>query len=269
MLRGRTRDWFNLWILVIGLSTSAELALSESNFEAALLQAEEALAISQELVKERRGFKRDIAWSLYLTAQVEIRRGNYTAARKAFDEILSITGASNDWNLPIYLTCLAEVVAMQGESIRAARLLGMAETLQATVGIPFAPAYQADRDRIVALIRSLLHEQAFTIARDEGRDMTLEQVLAEPGQAELLLPITGEQSLPPLAKSSPVFPAGLTTREVEVLRLVAQGLTDTLIAEQLIISPRTVNTHLTSIYNKLGVSSRAAATRFAMEHHLL
>ena len=60
----------------------------------------------------------------------------------------------------------------------------------------------------------------------------------------------------------------LTAREVEVLHYVTQGLTDTQIAEKLVISPRTVSTHLTSIYNKLGVSSRSAATRFAMEYHL-
>ncbi len=71
------------------------------------------------------------------------------------------------------------------------------------------------------------------------------------------------------AKPSPRYPAGLTTREVEVLRLVAHGLTDVQVAEQLVISPRTVNTHLTSIYNKLGVDSRTAATRFAVEHRLV
>jgi DNA-binding CsgD family transcriptional regulator len=56
---------------------------------------------------------------------------------------------------------------------------------------------------------------------------------------------------------------------MEVLRLVADGLTDAQVAEQFIISPRTVNWHLSSIYSKLQVSSRAAATRYAMEHHLL
>jgi DNA-binding NarL/FixJ family response regulator len=61
---------------------------------------------------------------------------------------------------------------------------------------------------------------------------------------------------------------GLTTREMEVLRLVAQGLTDAQVAEQLVISPRTVNAHLTSIYSKLGVPSRTAATRYAIEHQL-
>lgn len=50
---------------------------------------------------------------------------------------------------------------------------------------------------------------------------------------------------------------------------MAQGLTDARVAEQLVISPRTVNTHLTSIYHKLGVDSRAAATRYAMEHQLI
>ena len=64
------------------------------------------------------------------------------------------------------------------------------------------------------------------------------------------------------------YPAGLTAREAEVLRLVAQGLTDAQVAERLYLSPRTVGQHLRSIYNKLGVSTRLAATRFALEHHL-
>ena len=70
------------------------------------------------------------------------------------------------------------------------------------------------------------------------------------------------------AKSPPIYPDGLTTREAEVLGLVAQGLTNEQVAEQLIISSRTVNTHLTSIYGKIGVSSRSAATRYAIEHRL-
>ena len=61
----------------------------------------------------------------------------------------------------------------------------------------------------------------------------------------------------------------LTVREVEVLRLVARGLTNEQVAEQIIISSRTVNSHLTSIYSKIGVSSRSAATRYAIEHKLV
>ena len=71
------------------------------------------------------------------------------------------------------------------------------------------------------------------------------------------------------AKTSTRYPADLTVREVEVLCLVAQGMTDAQVAEQLVISPRTVNWHLTVIYSKLGVSSRSAATRYAFEHTLV
>jgi DNA-binding CsgD family transcriptional regulator len=66
----------------------------------------------------------------------------------------------------------------------------------------------------------------------------------------------------------PSYPAGLSAREVEVLRLVAQGMTDRQVADALFLSPRTINQHLRSIYNKLGVSSRTAASTFAVQHGL-
>jgi DNA-binding NarL/FixJ family response regulator len=53
-----------------------------------------------------------------------------------------------------------------------------------------------------------------------------------------------------------------------MLRLVVQGPPDSQVVEQLVISARTVSTHLTSIYGKIGASFRSAATRYAMEHHL-
>ena len=61
---------------------------------------------------------------------------------------------------------------------------------------------------------------------------------------------------------------GLTAREVEVLSLVAAGLMNRQIAERLGVSTRTVDAHLRSIYAKLGLKSRSAATRFAVEHNL-
>jgi DNA-binding NarL/FixJ family response regulator len=62
---------------------------------------------------------------------------------------------------------------------------------------------------------------------------------------------------------------GLTAREVEVLRLLATGLTDAQIAEQLVLSLYTIHAHLRTIYSKLGVTSRSAATRYAFEHRLV
>ena len=70
-------------------------------------------------------------------------------------------------------------------------------------------------------------------------------------------------------KTLSAAPAGLTRREVEVLRLVAEGLSDAQVAEQLVLTRRTVNWYLTSIYSKIGVSSRSAATRYAIEQHLV
>ena len=64
-------------------------------------------------------------------------------------------------------------------------------------------------------------------------------------------------------------PAGLTSREVEVLCLVAAGRTRKEVAATLVVAEGTVRSHLEHIYNKIGVSNRAGATLFAMEHHLL
>jgi DNA-binding NarL/FixJ family response regulator len=65
------------------------------------------------------------------------------------------------------------------------------------------------------------------------------------------------------------WPAGLTAREVEVLGLLARGRTNKAIAARLHVSPRTVGHHIQHIYRKLGVSTRAGATLFAMQHDLI
>ncbi len=94
--------------------------------------------------------------------------------------------------------------------------------------------------------------------------MTLEQTLA---YALLEEPTTPRQE----AQGSPEQPpaGSLSVRELEVLGLVAEGLTDALVAERLHLSPRTVGRHLESVYRKLGVSSRTAAIRRAGELGLL
>ena len=75
-----------------------------------------------------------------------------------------------------------------------------------------------------------------------------------------------------LAQSSTGTPAGLerlTPRQIEVLRLVARGMTNAEIADALFLSRRTVHAHLRSIFHKLDVGHRSAATRFAIQHGLL
>jgi DNA-binding NarL/FixJ family response regulator len=64
-------------------------------------------------------------------------------------------------------------------------------------------------------------------------------------------------------------PAGLTAREVEVLKLLARGLSNKEIAERLVIAPKTAGNHVQNIYSKIDVSNRAGASLFAMQHGLL
>jgi HD-GYP domain-containing protein (c-di-GMP phosphodiesterase class II)/DNA-binding CsgD family transcriptional regulator len=80
-----------------------------------------------------------------------------------------------------------------------------------------------------------------------------------------VLAAAGRRPAPP----PPAWPADLTDREVEVLRLIARGRSNREVARQLFIAPKTVGRHVENLYRKIGVSSRAAAAVFAMEHRLL
>ena len=64
-------------------------------------------------------------------------------------------------------------------------------------------------------------------------------------------------------------PTPLTPREIEVVRLVAEGKTNRTIAGELYVSEKTVDRHLSNVFTKLGISSRAAATAYAYEHALI
>ncbi len=99
--------------------------------------------------------------------------------------------------------------------------------------------------------------------------MTPEQALAAQGSATIPPPTLAEALSAASTKTAPTYPAGLTAREMEVLRLLATGLTDAQIAEQLVLSLHTIHAHLRTIYSKLGVTSRSAATRYAFEHQLM
>jgi len=117
-----------------------------------------------------------------------------------------------------------------------------------------------DYEGYVAAARSRLGQEAFEAAWAEGRTMTPEEAI----DYALLTPETPAQAGAPQD-----FPSCLSAREVEVLKLVAKGMTNAQIARELYISPRTVNAHLGSVYHKIGSSTRAEAARFASEHGLL
>ncbi len=122
-------------------------------------------------------------------------------------------------------------------------------------------------ERATAASLAILDDAAILAASAEGRAMTPTQVLAE---VEAGVPLPPERH--PLGSGDPRGPAaslGLTPRELDVLRLVAEGLSDRAIAEALFVGPATVRAHLTNAYGKLGVGSRTAAVAAARRLGLL
>ena len=167
---------------------------------------------------------------------------------------------------------MACISAAQGGAFRAGRLFGAAEALREEVGaVPYQlnPEEESWREPYVAAARAQLGEHSWEEALAQGRAMSLEEAIEYALSAEehsATTPSSPTSHSPP--SSVPEHPAGLTSREIEVLGLVAAGMTSARIAKELFLSPRTVEAHITSIYHKLGVSSRAAATRLALEQGL-
>ncbi len=246
------------------LGLLAEIALSQGDVSAARQFAEEALLLFREMDNNWRR-----AGPLSVLARAEARLGNYDRARHFYEDGLAIIREVGDNGLiAFFLDGLAGIVAAQGELVWAARLWGAAEFLHESKGIPLSPVACIEYEPAVAAARTYLGEQRFDAAWVEGRAMTPDQALAAREPVTPLTPISAERASTSPAKPVATYPDGLTAREVEVLRLLAQGLTDAQIATHLVIAPRTVNTHLTSIYGKIQVSSRSAATRYAIEHQL-
>jgi DNA-binding CsgD family transcriptional regulator/tetratricopeptide (TPR) repeat protein len=246
------------------LSFLGQLFDYQGNIGMARLRLEESLALWNES-----GDKEGMGDAIARLARVEAHEGNRAAARALYEQSLAFTRESYHSEIASCLEGLAGVVAAQGELAWAGQLWGVAESLREAKGVPMLPVYRAEYEQGVSSARETLGEQTFAAAWGQGRTMTPQEALATQGRVVLPQPIPIEPLSTFPAKSGATYPDGLTAREVDVLRLVAQGLTDAHIAEQLIISPRTVNTHLTSIYSKIQVSSRSGATRYAMKHHLV
>jgi predicted ATPase/DNA-binding CsgD family transcriptional regulator len=243
---------------------AGQVALHQGDAFQARSLLEESVAHYKEV-----GDRWHTARSLSALARVEAVQGNYAEARTLYEENLVLCREMGNKNIAPALEGLASVAMGQDQPAWAARLWGAAEALRETIGTPIWPVERAAYERSVAAARTLLGERKFGAAWVEGRTMPLEQASVAQGPSTMptLIP-AGQPSVPP-AKSSVTTPAELTRREIEVLRLLTMGLTNIQIAEQLVISLATVNTHVGSIYTKLGVTSRSAATRYAVEHHLV
>jgi non-specific serine/threonine protein kinase len=218
--------------------------------------AERGLALAREM-RDRAG----TSAALYILATVAHASEDHERARGLFEEGLKLTADVGDQaNVAYCLEGLAAVAASESKVEWAARLWGATEALLEEVeatAYPHAPDPSVHEARVGAA-RSRMDAAAWEAAWSEGRAMTSEQAIE--------YALGSEEAAP----ASPRDTASLlSAREAEVLVLVAKGLTNPQVAERLYLSPRTVGQHLRSVYRKLGVPSRAAAAREAVERGMI
>ncbi|GHO81268.1 hypothetical protein KSD_90390 [Ktedonobacter sp. SOSP1-85] len=275
------------------LSMLAQSLLMQDEEEQAAEYAEESLRLFKVM-----GLREGIGRTLNLQAMLHLRRGQSEQAAIALEEserfftalssqryqaqtcfLLAYTYALRDdeilveryWrrclnllplekNLGSLLNLLEELVRLstaQSNFFWGARIAGMCEGLrQRAPGSPGQDAFQPEKEYIARLDKQS-DQQSLTLAYAEGQNLSLTEVFTVRHRGR------------PVPQDSPMtHSTDLSQRELEVLRLLSQGLSNKQIAAQLVISPRTVDAHVRSIYNKLGLNSRAAVARYALEHHL-
>jgi non-specific serine/threonine protein kinase len=243
---------------------------------------------------------RPLGYALAFLGQVLARQGDPAAPTLSAEGVARFRAADDPWGLALALDLHGEVARLAGNDQECAALhaesLAIFRALGDRWGIALAlsnlgrvtarlGAYRAARARL---------EEALSIQRELGDKWncawtlhTLGEVLRAQGAAaeaaalleesERLRRELGDTAQPdearlPAETAPPRPPAGLfqlTARERDVLRLVAQGLTDSQVAAELVLSPRTVQSHLSTIYSKLGVATRTAAVRIALDRGLV
>lgn len=212
---------------------------------------DEALTLSRKA-----GYREAAAWSLNGLGVLARREGRMGRAAGLLGESLSHHRDLGDrWRTA---SLFEELAGIASEPERAAVLLGAAGALRAALSDPVPPCERPDRERDAAVARASLGDEAFADATARGEVMALD--------AAYKYALDTQRHPVPKAADSAI---GLSAREVEVLGFVAEGFTDHQVAGRLYLSPRTVGQHLRNVYRKLGVNSRTAATRAAIEHGLI
>jgi serine/threonine-protein kinase PknK len=195
----------------------------------------------------------------------------YERATGFLDESLGLVRELQDVRCaPVCLDEVASLAGAQGWATRAVHLFGAAETLRDAGGFTLSPEH-ADYDRGVAVARAGLAEDAFAAGWAEGRAMSMERAIeyalstkdAAPAHAP-----RAEDAAPILRARGPTGADLLTTRERDILTLVARGMTDPQIAEALVIGRRTAETHVAHCLSKLGLANRTQLATWAVEHGL-
>lgn len=253
-------DRYNIGYALIQLAKLGDLGSPDHPGDPAALAAaeercREGLAIYRQL-HNRWGIARAQNHLAYL----HYKAGRYPEAVVEAADALRLFQESG--NLSEGAQCvenIADVAGVTGESELAARLYGMAESLQERFGTPMWPVYRVEYAQEVARVRVRLSPEQMEAAWEAGRGLPDDVLIAEAIAAARQL-----ATAPPPSETTPALPHGLTSREVDVLRLLATGATNPEIAETLFISVTTVKGHVQSIMRKLDLNSRSALAAWAV-----
>jgi excisionase family DNA binding protein len=243
--------------------------------------AEEALTLFRAL-----GHPSGAASILGILAHIAYDNGDPKAASRAYHESLQLwadidgrwsSGAANMGVIgaPIFprwagiedrrsilrgMAGLAAIAAAHGQPEQAATLVGAIDARIGEIGFPVFPAAQDNRDRAATAARITLGENRFAELRAAGLAMSLREAIA--------IAVAIEVPEPEDAAATTTMHHGLTRRQLEVLRLVANGHTDQEIADTLFLSRRTASAHVSHVLSRLGLDSRTAAATYAVRQGL-
>jgi DNA-binding CsgD family transcriptional regulator len=230
-----------IWIVY-----AAQAALARGDLTAARRLADDAVAATS-------GFHLSLA--LTTRAGVAIVQGEPEQAdRDAHDALATAASIGGYGAAPDALECVAILAVGAGNHREAARLFGAAESIRQRGGLVRFKIFDAFFEFPVAALRDAMGEKDFESAWAEGAALSTDEAIAYAQRRR------GERKRPTSGWAS------LTPTERDVVRLVSEGLANNDIATRLFVSPRTVQTHLTHVYSKLGLTSRMQLAQEAARH---
>jgi len=218
-----------------------------------------------ELADEARALLAETEHQVYTTrllgthGAIALAQGDATQAAQLYGDYLSLAVTfAHARFIADALAGLAGVALNRGDAEAAGRLLGAAEAQMETVGAR-SMVHHVHYERVLAAARASLPDPSFAVAWGAGRALSLEEAVAE--ASALAAPVSRAATNAPNGAAGR---HGLTAREVDVVRLLAQRRTDREIAEALFISPKTAGFHVANILGKLGVANRRDAAALAL-----
>jgi non-specific serine/threonine protein kinase len=199
--------------------------------------------------------------------EVALLRGELEAARSLEVESLEMARRIDDKErVAMALAALAGVAAAEGRPARALRLAAAADALNEATGQRNSPAWRAMVERWLEPARRALSAEACAAARAEGRAMLLDEAVEYALVADAPAAAGPAQQVTQSSRAA----GGLTPREEEVAALIARGLSNRQIAEELVIAEGTAANHVKHILTKLGLDSRLQIAAWAIDlglHH--